>query len=226
MAMSGRVVIRQEDIMSGDGTVETALSLWIGQRSPCTFNQFQSAYFTLLRDFALVDEHAPEGETPADRGKRVYAMFDEIQGSIHGTDHREQARQLELKARAEANYQKTLSAKAAPQPALLVGKSEPRGPPPKAVPGGPNAGGTAISRFSVEAGNPTGGNPNTESFLVYGQLTPRSGEGGELVEQLPDSPDRSLEHYPELALAWVNGQETLKKRSLKRLTIKWNDSSD
>ena len=72
---------------------------------------------------------APEGEAPAERGKRVYAMYDEIQGSIHGTDHREQARQLELKARAEANYQRTLSAKSAPPPALLVGKSEPRGSP-------------------------------------------------------------------------------------------------
>ena len=95
MAMSGRVVIRQEDIVGGDGTVETALSLWIGQRPPCTYNQFQSAYFSLLRDFALADENAPEGETPAERGKRVYALYDEIQGSVHGADHREQARQLE-----------------------------------------------------------------------------------------------------------------------------------
>ena len=72
MAMSGRVVIRQEDIVGGDGTVETALSLWIGQRSPCTFNQFQSAYFTLLRDFGLEDEHAEQARRVRCRGVRVF----------------------------------------------------------------------------------------------------------------------------------------------------------
>ena len=128
MAMSGRVVIRQSDITGGDGTVETALSLWLTTRSPCTFNQFQSAYYTLLRDFQLTDEHAPEGETPAERGKRIVAMYDEIQGSVHGPDHRAHARQLELEARAEA--------KAVPPAPLLVAKSEPRGPPPKAATGG------------------------------------------------------------------------------------------
>ena len=174
MAMSGRVVIRQSDITGGDGTVETALSLWLATRSPCTFNQFQSAYYSLLRDFQLTDEHAPEGETPADRGKRIVAMYDDIQGSVHGPDHRARARQLELEARAEASsrdvyYQQNPAArdysKAVPPPPLLVPKAEPRGPPPKAATGGPNIGGTAFSRISVEAGNPMGGNP--ESYLVY-----------------------------------------------------------
>ena len=211
--MSGRVEIRQEDIESGDGTVETALSLWLSQRSPCTFNQFQSAFYSLLRNFELLDEHAPEGETAAERGKRVFALYDEIQGSIHGPDHRDQARQLELEARAEAisrdfYYKKNPAARdySKAVPPISVAKSEPKGPPPKAAVGGPNVSGTANSRISAEAGNLTGGNP--ETFLVYGQLTPRSGEAGELIEHFPDSPDKSLEEYPELATAWANMQET------------------
>ena len=92
MALSEKVVVRPEDISGNDGTVPSALRMFSARRGPVTYNPWQSAYYSLLRDFKMVDEDLSEQEVQvygpaAARQRRISKLFNEIQAELHGPDH-------------------------------------------------------------------------------------------------------------------------------------------
>ena len=91
MAAGLKAEVEASDIEGHDGTLETALVAWTGNRGPVVYNKWQSAYFRLLREWGFVDEKAPQGEDPTARQKRMLVYYDEMQTDMFGSDHRVQA---------------------------------------------------------------------------------------------------------------------------------------
>jgi len=88
MALSSTVRIEFEDIQGNDGTVAHALGIWTVRKGPVTYNQWQSAYFAMLKEpFSLTDHTAIEGESQSERQDRMKEMFEHIETEIHGPDH-------------------------------------------------------------------------------------------------------------------------------------------
>ena len=91
MALSGPVVIQPDDLVNGDGTLRRALELWSCRHGPVQYNQWQSAFFALLRSPNVVDDEAPADESSSARQKRIREWHDQIQEANHGPDHLAQA---------------------------------------------------------------------------------------------------------------------------------------
>ena len=87
MALTGRAHINPEDLRDGNGTLRRALELWICRHGPIQYNQWQSLYFSLIREHNYKDEDAFPLESASARQQRIRAMFSEIQEAIHGPDH-------------------------------------------------------------------------------------------------------------------------------------------
>ena len=88
MASSERVVINPDHLLSGDGSLRTALWLWSSRNEPILLNKWQSLYFGLIRDHGYSDEEAAAGESAADRQVRMKRLYTEIQSEVHGQDHK------------------------------------------------------------------------------------------------------------------------------------------
>ena len=92
MARSGRVIINPEHLAGYGGTdLRTVISVWSARVGPVTYNQWQSAYFALIREYECVDNQAVAGESPSDRQTRMRNMWNEVQSEAHGPDHLAQA---------------------------------------------------------------------------------------------------------------------------------------
>ena len=91
MAAGQKAVIEESDLEGNDGTLEMALVAWTERHGPVIYNKWQSAYFSLIRDWKFVDEKAPEGEDTAARQRRMLAYYDQMQTDMFGLDHRVQA---------------------------------------------------------------------------------------------------------------------------------------
>ena len=63
MASKERVTVDQDDIAGHDGSVGSAMRLWLGINGSVHYNQWQSLYFGLIREFQLEDKDTPDGET-------------------------------------------------------------------------------------------------------------------------------------------------------------------
>ena len=88
MASSGhRVEIDLEDVSGGDGTLRDVLRLCSARKGPFTYNQWQSAFWKLLREFDFTDEGASEGETPQQRQQRMSQWFVQDQTELHGPSY-------------------------------------------------------------------------------------------------------------------------------------------
>ena len=87
MASSERATINPEDLRDGDGTLRRALELWSCRNGPVQYNQWQSVFFALVREYGVRDEEAFSGETQPEKQQRIREMFNEIQESLHGPDH-------------------------------------------------------------------------------------------------------------------------------------------
>ena len=89
MALSGKVEVTSAMLEGSEGqSLRVAISMWSARMGgPVTYNQWQSAYFAILRDFQYVDDEATAGESSAARQKRMRAMWNHVQTELHGTDH-------------------------------------------------------------------------------------------------------------------------------------------
>lgn len=87
MASSERVTINPEGLRDGDGTLRRALERWSCRTGPVKYNQWQSVFSTLVREYEMKDEEAPAEEARAERQKRIRDMYHGIQGRIHRLDH-------------------------------------------------------------------------------------------------------------------------------------------
>ena len=85
MAGSGSLIIDSENLTGSDGTPGMSLRLWSSRNQPCTYDEFQSLYFELVKDYS--DEGALEKETAAEREVRMRAMCQEVQSEVHGPEH-------------------------------------------------------------------------------------------------------------------------------------------
>jgi hypothetical protein len=47
-----------------------------------------SAFFAMTRDYGIRDTEAPLNEGPSDKQKRIKAMYEEVQLTLHGPDHK------------------------------------------------------------------------------------------------------------------------------------------
>ena len=75
MARSGKVKINSEVLEDYTGNdLRVAISMWSARMGPATYNQWQSAYFALIRDFGYIDAAAAEDESPAARQRRIRKM--------------------------------------------------------------------------------------------------------------------------------------------------------
>eukprot|EP00973_Karenia_brevis_P064262 8929470-Karenia_brevis.AAC.1 len=89
-----------EDVHDGDGTLHNALELWASRKGPVKYNQWQSAYFTLLR-LGYEDPEKEVGESRARTQMRVQRLYMEIQEELFGPDFRTQAVRASPAAGAE-----------------------------------------------------------------------------------------------------------------------------
>ena len=68
---------------------------------PVLHNEWQSWYFSCIRDHKLVEDGGEPGETQADRQKRMFAAYEEMHENLHGPSYKIRAAQ-ESVARREA----------------------------------------------------------------------------------------------------------------------------
>eukprot|EP00973_Karenia_brevis_P001838 251006-Karenia_brevis.AAC.1 len=78
MAASGFANLTMEDIQDGDGTLKRALELWASRKGPVKYNQWQSAYFALIR-LGYVDPEKEQGEGRIQTQMRIQRLYIEIQ---------------------------------------------------------------------------------------------------------------------------------------------------
>ena len=88
MAVSGPVVISPDDLANGNGTLRRAMELWSCRHGPVRYDQWQSAFFAMMRMPGVEDEEAAPGESLSERQKRMAEMHDELQLGNFGPDHR------------------------------------------------------------------------------------------------------------------------------------------
>ena len=92
MASHGRVQVNPEHLRDGNGTLHRAMELWSCRNGAVAYNQWQSVYFTLLREHGYVDEYwaergAAAGDHPSERQTRIRALWNVIQTELYGVDH-------------------------------------------------------------------------------------------------------------------------------------------
>ena len=91
MVVSGPVVISPEDLVNGSGTLRRAMELWSCRHGPVRYNQWQSAFFAMMRMPGVEDDEAAPGESLSERQKRMVEMHEEVQSGNFGPDHRAMA---------------------------------------------------------------------------------------------------------------------------------------
>ena len=84
MALKESVTVDKDDIAGHDGDVDSAMKLWLGIHGPVHYNQWQSLYFGLIRDFQLEDRLKPDGETRGQLQLRLRQLHRERHVEIHG----------------------------------------------------------------------------------------------------------------------------------------------
>ena len=99
MAQSGKITIKPEHIDDHDGTLRSAMEMWNVRTGPVSYNQWQSAWFTMLRGHGVTDEDARAEEPRAETQERMKTMYEEVQTVNFGSDHRAEA--LKKQRRAE-----------------------------------------------------------------------------------------------------------------------------
>ena len=88
MARSGKVTVTSQDLQGYDGNdLQVAISIWGARYGPATYNQWQSAYFTLRREYGCIDPGAVQGETYAAQQGRMRKMWKDLQVESFGEDH-------------------------------------------------------------------------------------------------------------------------------------------
>jgi hypothetical protein len=103
MASFGKVTIKAEHLLKGDGTLYRALELWSCRNGPVPQNQWQSLYWGLIRDHGYHDEFfAGRDAGPVVRQARIRNLWQEIQQEQHGDDHAADALVKYKLKRAEA----------------------------------------------------------------------------------------------------------------------------
>ena len=100
MASSERVVFSSGEHPDGDGTLRTALEQWSVQNGPVMYNAWQSVFFQLRRNKDLVDEDEVPREVLSGKQVRILRLYNEIQGVVHGANHRAQAASRKQEASA------------------------------------------------------------------------------------------------------------------------------
>ena len=83
MAATGRVTVLPADIVGNNGSVYEGLLLWSQKHDPATYNEFQSVFYSLLRDHKLVDLEAAAGETQSERQVRMHSYYQQIMMDVH-----------------------------------------------------------------------------------------------------------------------------------------------
>ena len=91
MAGSGRIRIDLSQLQSGDGSLKTALDMWLAQNGPVKYNSFMSVYFGLIREHGYVDEMAPSEESASARQTRLKDLYNEMQSNLYGAKHVQEA---------------------------------------------------------------------------------------------------------------------------------------
>ena len=87
MASSSRVVFEMEDIAGHHGTLRSAMYLFVFNKGPMNYNEFQSGYFTVKRECSeVLDDEKPESETQADLQKRMKHLYRELHHENYGED--------------------------------------------------------------------------------------------------------------------------------------------
>ena len=84
MASKERVTVDEDDIAGHDGDVDSAMRLWLGINGPVHYNQWQSLYFGLIREFQLEDKDMPDGETRGQLQLRLRRLHKECHLEIIG----------------------------------------------------------------------------------------------------------------------------------------------
>ena len=90
MALSGRVTIQEEDITgAADQSVRAVLENWSRRVGPVIYNDWQSAFFALIREHGMIDEDSVTGESAAERQARIRELYDEVLTALYGSAFRD-----------------------------------------------------------------------------------------------------------------------------------------
>jgi hypothetical protein len=80
---SSTVIIFAEHLVDSDNTIVLTMRLWSARFGACTYNQWQSVHFQLIKK-GYEDTDQPEGETLSARQKRIRVMHKDTNIELHG----------------------------------------------------------------------------------------------------------------------------------------------
>ena len=170
---SSMPVVTDSSIEGHDGTLYSALEIWLGNHGPVTYNPFQSVFYSLRRRDDLLDMVGEESQ--AERQARMSQWYRDIQTALFGPDF---VRLASEKERAEGRGGLAALALARPKEAstgVATREEDQNGGEVMQYGGASGGGGHAATALSA-----------TDQLVVHEVFTPRHGTDAERQRQSPD----------------------------------------